>query len=389
MIPLIDKAAECGAELFCLDAEWYKKGHGDWIINEEKYGEQGLEGLFAYIRNKGMIPGIWLEIECIKPDTMMAVQGRSLKRNNVAVGNTHFADFTDQWQRDYIESIIDMLYEKGARFIKNDYNSSVMLGAEMNGSSPAEGLKKHIESFYTFIDRIKKKYPDLYIENCGSGAMRCDTGTLRHFELQSTSDQEIYYLNPSIISGSCAYMAPEKAGIWAYPYPVSFYEKSKEADLFDEEYVNCRADGEETVFNMVNALCGTLYLSGRIDKADENNTKLIKEGVEVFKRYRSHICKAYPVWPKGMQSIADRTCSSLGFISEDRKRMTLAVWKLEDRAEVIEVNLSKYFAGRKVRVELIYPSSIFTEFVYNVNSGILSVRMLKNRTARFFEIVLE
>ena len=90
-----------------------------------------------------------------------------------------------------------------------------MYGAEIRGSSPGEGLKKSAEAFYVLIDRVKKKHPDMKIENCGSGAMRSDNGTLRHFELQSTSDQEFYDLNPSIASGYAACIMPEKAGIWA------------------------------------------------------------------------------------------------------------------------------------------------------------------------------
>lgn len=116
--------------------------------------------------------------------------------------------------------------------------------------------------------------------------MRSDNGTLRHFELQSTSDQEFYELNPSIASGYAACIAPEKAGIWSYPYPVSFYEIQKGLDVYaDKSRMEALADGEQTAFNMINALCGVLYLSGRIDKADAFNKQLIKDGTEVYKKY--------------------------------------------------------------------------------------------------------
>lgn len=387
MLPLIDKAAECGAELFCLDAGWYEKGLGDWIQCKSHYGEEGIKRIFDYIKSKGMTPGAWLEIESLENNSYMQKNGRLLERYGKPVADGHFADFTDKAQCDYIEGVFDMLYNAGCRFVKNDYNRSVMLGAEMRGSSPAEGLKKHTEAFYALIDKIQAKYPDMHIENCGSGAMRCDTGTLRHFQLQSTSDQEFYYFNPSIVSGSLAYLAPEKAGVWAYPYPVSYYENHKKLDMqADEAYMNSKKDGEETVFNMVNALCGTLYLSGRIDFADEFNTSLIKEGVEAFKKYRTHNSKAFPVYPSGHLSIADRTHSSLGLLSDDGKKMTLAVWKFEDSSEVIKIDLSKYFGGKKAKAALAYPSSIETEYTYNANTSILSVRMPKDRTARFFEI---
>ncbi len=387
MLPLIDKAAECGSELFCLDAGWYVgSGLGEWVVDEEKYGKEGIKKIFDYIKSRGMTPGAWLEIESISKNSSMYKNGAVMKRNGSELSNGHFADFTDKKQRDYIEGIFDMLYNAGCRFVKNDYNLSTKLGFELRGSSPAEGLKKHTEAFYDFIDKIRAKYPDLKIENCGSGAMRCDNGTLRHFHLQSTSDQEIYYLNPSIVSGSLAYLAPEKAGAWSYPYPVSIYDKDKKNLKEDKEHINSMADGEQTVFNMVTALCGTLYLSGRIDCADEFNTKLIKEGVETFKKYREHNSQAFPVWPSGRLSIIDRTFSSLGLLSPDGKKMTLAVWKLEDTNPVIKIDLSKYFGGKKASCRLVYPSIIDTKCCYDQNSNILSVNLPKDRTARFFEI---
>ncbi len=388
MLPLIDKAAECGAELFCLDAGWYKgNGLGEWKVNETKYGEEGIKKIFDYIKSKGMKPGAWLEIESLDAGSPMHQTGAVMKRLGAEVAKGHFVDFTDKGQCDYIESVFDMLYEAGCRFIKNDYNRSTMIGHELRGSSPAEGLKKHTEALYALIDNIQAKYPDMYIENCGSGAMRCDTGTLRHFQLQSTSDQEFYFFNPSIVSGSLGYLAPEKAGVWSYPYPVSYYQnRAKKIMNEDEEYMASKADGEETAFNMINALCGSLYLSGRIDFADEFNTQLIKDGVEAFKKYREHNSKAFPVWPCGHLSIADRTHSALGLLSADGKKMTLAVWKFEDMAEVIEIDLNKYFGGKKVNVEFVYPAAIETDFVYNKNTSVLSVKMPKDRSARFFEI---
>ncbi len=391
MLPaLIERAAECCAEVFCLDDGWQTISHGEWVINIEKFGKDGLKGIFDLIRSKGMLPGIWLEIESLHPDSQMAKNGVHLKRNGTGVCADHFADFTDKYNTDYIEARIDELYALGVRFIKNDYNRSTLYGAEIRGSSPAEGLKKHTEAFYAFIDRIKKKYPDLKIENCGSGAMRCDTGTLRHFELQSTTDQEFYDLNPAIISGMAAVLPPEKAGIWSYPYPVSFYENQTKEDIYaNSDRMAALADGEQTVFNMVNSLCGVVYLSGRIDKADDFNFSLIKEGMEVYKEFRAHTAKALPVFPTGKHTLANRTHASLGLLSPDKKRMTLAVWKLEESADTVKVDLSKYFAGKKATVRLAYPTAIATNYKYFANTHTLVIEMPKKRTARFFEICVK
>lgn len=56
--------------------------------------------------------------------------------------------------------------------------------------SVGEEMRQCSLAFYNFIDKIREKYKDLVMENCGSGAMRSDGGIMPHFHLLSTSDQE-------------------------------------------------------------------------------------------------------------------------------------------------------------------------------------------------------
>jgi len=388
LIPLIDSAEKAGIEVFCLDAGWYKGGIGTWEINNEIFGEKGLQGIFDRIQEKGMLPGIWLEIESCVRESKLYSDGFVLKRNGGVIGGDRaFVDFTNEAARTYLRGVIDRLYSMGVRFIKNDYNLSTLIGAEIGGSCPAVGLRKTIDAFYDFIDEVQNDYPDLMMENCGSGAMRCDNGTLSRFHLQSTSDQEFYYKNPSIASGTLAYLAPEKAGIWSYPYPISYYERPKaEEFLRSKEYKAKMADGEQTIFNMINSLCGTLYLSGRIDTADRENAKLIREGVSVFKKYRSHNASAYPIWPCGRLKINDDSFSALGLISENNKKITLAVFRINTATETLTIDLSKW-TNAKTKVKLAYPSNPKgTEYVFNNNTRSLTIKLPKNNSARYFEI---
>ena len=388
LVPLIDAASKAGCELFCMDAGWYKGNNGLWQVDDSKYGEGGLAGIIDYIKQKNMIPGIWLEIESVCKDTPIYKKEWLLCKDGEIVNPDRAnADFTRKEVRDYIMGVFDMLYGMGIRFVKNDYNMSVMTGTDNNGECPTEGLRKTIDAFYSFIDEVKAKYPDLKIENCGSGAMRCDNGTLSHFELQSTSDQEFYYNNTAIISGTLAYIAPEKAGIWSYPYPISFYENRDKINVWEnKEYVAQRADGEETVYNMINALMGTLYLSGRIEHADKKNFALVKEGVKAFKKYRKHNACAHPVWPCGVFTLGDDSYSSLGLINEKTKKLTLAVWRLNSSEDTLIIDLSKYLTASS-KVSLAYPSDpMGAEFTFNPTSKTLTVRLPKRNSARFFEI---
>lgn len=66
-LPLIDKAKEAGCEYFCVDCGWYSAGFwwdgvGEWLPSKERF-PGGLKEVMDYIRSKGMVPGVWLELE--------------------------------------------------------------------------------------------------------------------------------------------------------------------------------------------------------------------------------------------------------------------------------------------------------------------------------------
>lgn len=174
-----------------------------------------------------MKPGIWFEIESCAIHSPFATKHPEclLKRHGKTIGGARaFLDFRCPEVREFIKSCIDRIYKMGYRYIKNDYNQTTGLGIDPVGTSNEDNglayyLGEHDRAFKSFIDELASDYPDLIIENCGSGAMRADMGTLSHFLLQSVSDQEDYFRMPSIVSGSQACIPPETCGIWSYPYP--------------------------------------------------------------------------------------------------------------------------------------------------------------------------
>lgn len=329
LLPLIDTAAKVGAELFCIDDGWFirdKKSidFGDWIENDSIFGEGGLKSIFEYIKSKGMTPGIWLELEtafcyasisCIAPDAI-------LTRNGLPIGEERqFLNFACKEVTDYLYGRIKHLYDLGIRYIKNDYNHSTGIGCDGDDTSFSAALMENNRKFFEFIDKLISDMPDLIIENCGSGAMRCDNGTLKHFHLQSTSDQEIFTNNPSIIRGMQCCMLPEKMGIWSYPFPATYEHRLNIDTAFDEEYIAKMADGEQTVYNMALTFFGIMTLSGHIEKCDEYNLSLIKKAIEVYKSSRNFILEAFPVFVANQQKLYTNGYSVLALRNDSKIRI--------------------------------------------------------------------
>jgi len=316
-----------------------------------------------YIQSKGMLPGVWLEIESIHLHSNFAQAHPEalLTRHGCPIGNpTSSLDFRNPTARKHIMGVFDKLYDMGVRFVKNDYNHSVGIAAD---STDKQGygviyMQEHTKAFLSFIDEVIQKHPGLMIENCGSGAMRCDHANLSHFHVQSTSDQEYYDRYPSIIQGMLACMPPERAGIWAYPYPIDFHAYPQYPDIYPApqgEAYDAISNPWQTAFNMVNGLMGCMYLSGRICYADEQGKALITEGMTLYKKNRRMVTEALPVYPTGMARLSYKGFATLGLLHTGANKILLAVWKVEGEEESLTVDLSKYLQ-HTAKLVSVYPN---------------------------------
>ena len=382
-------ASKVGCEIFCIDGGWCKNkekdGLGDWVPKEKYYSEITLSDLAKEIESLGMIPGIWFEFDACN-DTAYGYnldKDAVIRRYDKAVGGERtFYNFKNQKVREYLASRVEEVYNAGYRFIKNDYNKSIGIGCTNNydGESPAQGAIENANAFYDFINELYRRFPGLIIENCGSGALRSDNKTLKNFYLQSTSDQELYDNNPSIVMGTMLQMPPEKAGIWSYPYPVMYSER--ENFVATDEYVAKMADGYETSFNMVTAMTGALYLSGRIDLCDEKNFGLVKDAVSFYKNIRDNIPDSRPVYPLGLCRINEKCVTSLGLLSS--KKLILAVWNINTKKDAqIKLDLSKYLS-RDIKISNIYPKLDGVEVSSDKKE--LSVKLPAKNSAVLLEI---
>ena len=179
--------------------------------------------------------------------------------------------------------------------------------------------------------------------------------------------------------GSMAIMPSEKAGIWAYPYPATFYER--ENFELAEEYVKNMANGNQTVFNIVTAMFGCMYLSGRIDLCDEKNFGFIQEGIKLYKKNRMYIRTSFPVYPTGIHRLNKKECFAFGTISKDK--LMVAVWNVDSESKSICVDLRKWI-GNNSKVKSVYPAD--TDIEGTLEKGLLKVNFQHKNTAVFYEI---
>ncbi len=338
MIPVIDKAAEAGADYYCMDAGWYADGTwwetvGEWRPQKKRF-PNGITEVFDYIRSKGMVPGIWLELEVMGIGCQIADYFEDecffMRHGKRVIDHGRYQlDFRNKKVREYTTSIVDrVVNEYGVGYIKTDYNIEGGVGTEVNSNSFGDGLLENNRAYLKWIDEIREKYPDLILEGCSSGGLRMDYAHLEKHHLLSVSDQENWKNTANIAAAIPTALLPEQSLVWSYPR---------------------KEDDENAVaFNMINSMLQRMNLSGEITGLNDKQFALVKEGVECYKKIRGDIKEFIPFYPLGIPQYGDGWLC-LGMKS--KKRKLLAVWRMDSNDDKLEIPL-KFDKESKI----LYPS---------------------------------
>lgn len=362
-LPLIAAAARAGCEYFVIDAGWYADLHEDWSPTigawqpSPSRWPRGLKFVLDQIRQAGMIPGLWLEPEVAgaksllaqKPDDwFLARHGKRVLKNS-----RYLLDLRNPEVLAYLNQVLARLVDDyGVGYIKMDYNVDSLQGTELNAESFGQGLLEHNRAHLGWLDSILNRYPDLIVENCGSGGGRMDYAMLSRLQIQSMTDQEDYLKLPAILVGASAAVLPEQLGIWSYPL--------------------ANGDAHQASFNMVTAMMGRIHQSGRLDSISAPAGSQVREGIRLYKEVlRKHIPTAVPFYPLGTSDVTDAKAPvALGMRSP--AQTLLAVWRVDGPATT-RIPLSSRVP------KLLYPTDLGIKIA--LAEGVLNIEFPRTRMA--------
>jgi alpha-galactosidase len=266
-----------------------------------------------------MKSGLWLEPEVAgvnsslakqHPDWFFVRHGKRVLKND-----RYLLDFRIPEVRDYLSNVVNRLVaDYGVAYIKMDYNVDSLQGTELGAASVGQGLLEHCRAYLGWVEQILGRYPDLVLENCGSGGGRMDYAQLSRFQIQSVTDQEDYLKLPAIVTGASAAVLPEQLAVWSYP--------------------TAESDPDKASFNLVTAMMGRIHQSGRLDRLSADAFKQVTQGIDLYKRVlRPHIPQAVPFFPLGMPDVTNQESPiALGMRAPDLTWM--AVWRLDGPSRV-------------------------------------------------------
>jgi alpha-galactosidase len=342
LLPLVRRAGEAGAEVFCIDAGWFADPEigdwwstvGEWREAPARFPDGGLRRVIDEIQRLGMAPGLWLEPEVVGIDSPAAASlpdEAFFQRfgQRVQEDRRYHLDFRHPAARAHLDSTVDHLVaEFGIAYLKLDYNINPGAGTDHNATTAGDGLLAHARAFRDWLVRVQQRHPSLRIENCSSGAMRADYSLLAVTHLQSTSDQQDFTRYPPIAASAPASILPEQCGNWAYPA----------REMSDEE----------TVFTLVTGLSGRLYLSGFLDGLRPDQRARVAEAVTLHKALRSDLTRAVPFWPLGLPAWdAETVCLGLRTGEEDE---LMFVWDRDAAA-------AEFVLPGVARAEVLFPAA--------------------------------
>ena len=366
LLPLIDAAANAGAEYFCIDAGWYAEPGEDWWDTVGEWAPSaarftnGLAAVLDHIRSKGMTPGLWIEPEVIGvrspianelPDEAFFMRDGQ----RVVEQSRYHLDLRHPAAQAHLDRTVDFLVDElGVGYFKMDYNINVAPGTDVGGMPAGAGLLGHNRALLSWIDGVLDRHPKLTVEACSSGAMRADYATLSHFQLQSTSDQEDPLHCPPIAASAAVSIAPEQAAIWAPAQP----------EMSDDLIA----------FTLCTALLGRIHLSGRLDLMTSSQQQLVAEAIRTYKGIRADIPDALPFWPLGLPSWTDEWIS---FGLRGHHGTYLLVWRRpadSSAAPAENVAIPLDLRARQTSPRVIYPASD-AQVTLNAGGAILEVRL--------------
>ncbi len=368
LLPLIDAAAQAGAEYFCIDAGWYAEIDENWWGTVGAWRPSptrfpgGLAAVLDRIRELGMVPGLWLEPEVVGVGSDVARQlpaDAFFRRGGQLIvehGRYHL-DLRHPAAVKHLDQAVDYLVgELGVGYLKFDYNIAVGPGPETGGLSAGAGLLAANRAHLDWLDAVLDRHPGLVIENCSSGGMRTDYALLSRMQLQSTSDQQEFIRYPPIAAAAPAAITPEQGAVWAYPQP---------------EFTD-----DEIAFTMASALLGRIHLSGHLDRMSGRQRALVAEAVQVYKRdIRNAIAQSAPFWPLGLPGW-DAPWVALGLRAP---RVThLTIWRRGPRqgTDTGQITLAvPHLRGAPVSATVLYPREAGAEASWDPSPGMLAVTL--------------
>lgn len=267
---------------FVIDCGWYVEegkhwgdGMGDYIPSDKLF-PNGIKYTVDSIKEAGLKPGIWFEIDNAGKDShIYENEDMFLKRDGYVLTSEsrRFFDMANPKVADYLRSkVVDQIKEYGFEYIKMDYNDTIGLGCD-GYESIGEGLRVDREASVAFVRNMRAELPELIVENCASGGHKTEPLMMSICAMASFSDAHECEHMPLIAAGLHRTILPRQSQIWAVI--------RKDDSL------------RRIAYTLSNTFLGRMCLSGDVTELTKEQWDKIDEGIAFYHRIAPIIKNGY------------------------------------------------------------------------------------------------
>ena len=275
---IVDAIKGKGFKYFVIDCGWYKEngipwdiGMGDYEVSSELFPD-GMEKTVQVIKDAGMIPGIWFEIENVGSASRAYHLTEHLLHKDNVVLTTYFRrfwDMQDPWVDEYLtDKVIGTLKKYGFGYMKIDYNETIGIGCD-GAESPGEALRKNMEATVLFIEKVKEEVPGIVLENCASGGHRLEPKMMSVMSMASFSDAHECEEIPIIAANLHRVIHPTQSQIWAV---------IRQDDSL-----------KRIAYSISNTFLGRMCISGDVTQLAPEKWNLIEQGITFYGKIKDII----------------------------------------------------------------------------------------------------
>jgi alpha-galactosidase len=199
-LELAEVASEVGVEVFVVDDGWFvgrtsdRAGLSDWTPDPAKFPE-GLAPLAQSVIDRGMRFGLWVEPECVNPDSDLYREHpdwvyRAGDRPLVFVRNQLVLDLGRPEVVGWIENMLRrVLTSAPISYLKWDMNRPVSDGGRPGDPHGRQWSLQHTQGYYRILRMLRAEFPHVTLEACASGGGRIDNAVLALCDVVWTSDE--------------------------------------------------------------------------------------------------------------------------------------------------------------------------------------------------------
>jgi alpha-galactosidase len=220
-----------------MDAGWYDCKEwpqvGTWEPDPVRF-PKGMKPLADYLHSKGLKMILWFEPERVYPGTwlhethpewLLSEHGKTDQPpdREESVGSDATPEARMKISKHLnlgdpgalawlIQHIDGFIREQGVDLFRLDYNINPLAYWRNNDPPDRKGITEnfYVQGFLAFLDEIRRRHPDMLIDNCASGGRRNDLETLRRAVPLLRSDaqalngtlQERGYSREAVVTGN-------------------------------------------------------------------------------------------------------------------------------------------------------------------------------------------